>query len=171
MRVEPGSLDERIKALKILVIDDEPYIRKVIRTLLTSIGVRSVCEAADGIEGLESIRTNAPDIVLVDWEMPLLDGPEFVRLVRSPGSFPMPNIPIVMLTGHAERSRVVAALKAGVHEYLLKPVSSQALRTRIASILNNPRPMVRMGSYYGPTPRKPSTCKPDTGYSDLVLVN
>ena len=70
-------------ARKILVIDDEPYTRKVIKTLLTSIGVKSIQEAADGRAGLEIIPTFVPDVVLCDWEMPGLDGPGFVRAVRA----------------------------------------------------------------------------------------
>jgi CheY-like chemotaxis protein len=173
--------DEQIAMLlcsrKILVIDDEHYTRKVIRTLLMSMGVRSVQEASDGESGLDMIRTVAPDIVLVDWEMPGLDGPGFVRAVRSPETFPHPDIPIIMLTAHGERSRVVEAARLGIHEYLLKPISSQALQARLMSVITHPRKMVRRGDYYGPEPRKLSTIKPenDNGYADsyvqLVLVN
>src|SRR5262249_36849062 len=153
-----SAQDDRIALLlgarKILVIDDEHYTRKVIKTLLTSMGVRSIQEAADGHAGLEIIRTFAPDIVLCDWEMPGLDGPGFVRTVRSPETFPFPDIPIIMLTAHGERSRVVAAARLGIHEYLLEPVSSQALQARILSVITHPRKMVRRGDYYGPEPRK-----------------
>jgi DNA-binding response OmpR family regulator len=97
--------------------------------------------------------------------MPGMDGAEFVRRVRSPVSFPYPNVPIIMLTGHGERSRVLEAVRLGVHEFLLKPVSSNALQARIVSVLAKPRAMVRRGDYYGPEPRKPSTYKPEAdGY-------
>jgi two-component system chemotaxis response regulator CheY len=169
-------LDDRIARLvagrKFLVIDDEHYTRKVIRTLLMTIGIKHIQEAVDGHAGLEAIRTFAPDLVLVDWEMPGLDGPGFVRAVRSPDTFPHPDVPIIMLTAHGERSRVVEAARLGIHEYVLKPVSSQALQARVVSVLAHPRPMVRRGDYYGPEPRKPSSYKPeiDPGYSTLVMV-
>jgi DNA-binding response OmpR family regulator len=169
-------MDERVAALvaprKVLIVDDEHYIRKVIRTLLMTIGVRHIQEASNGYAGLDTIRTFTPDIVLVDWEMPELDGPGFVRAVRSPETFPHPDVPIIMLTAHGERSRVIEAMRSGVNEYLLKPVSSQALQARIVSVLLHPRPMVRRGDYYGPEPRKPSTYKPeiDIGHSTLVLL-
>jgi len=169
-------LDDRVVALvesrKVLVIDDEHYTRKVIRTLLMTIGVRNIQEAANGYAGLDAIRTFAPDIVLVDWSMPELDGPGFVRAVRSPETFPHPDVPIIMLTAHGERSRVIEAARLGVNEYLLKPVSSQALQARIVSVLAHPRKMVRRGDYYGPEPRKPSSFKPenDPGHTTLVLV-
>ena len=91
-----------------------------------------------------------------------MSGAEFARQVRSPSSFSYPNVPIIMLTGHGERSRVLEAVRLGVHEFLLKPVSSQALLTRLAAVLMSPRPMVRRGDYYGPEPRKLSTYKPDS---------
>jgi DNA-binding response OmpR family regulator len=86
--------------------------------------------------------------------MPLLSGAELVRIVRSPGVFPMPDVPIIMLSGHGERWRVIEAIKLGVNEYLIKPVSAKALYDRLVSILAEPRPVVQMGDYYGPEPRK-----------------
>ena len=64
-----------------------------------------------------------PDVVILDWEMPSPNGPEFVRRVRSPYEFPQPDVPIIMLTGHGERTRVEEAVRLGVNEFLLKPVS------------------------------------------------
>ncbi len=143
-----------LSVARVLVVEDEYFSRKVIRTLLLAIGVTDVHDATDGLRGLEAIAAVRPDVVLLDWEMPGLDGAEFVRRVRSPTTFSHPNVPIIMLTAHAERSRVVEAVRLGVHEYLAKPVSSQALRSRLASVLINPRPFVRVGDYYGPEPRK-----------------
>jgi DNA-binding NarL/FixJ family response regulator len=85
------------------------------------------------------IRAVSPDIILLDWEMPGIDGAEFVRLVRSSGSLSMPGVPIIMLTGHDERWRVREAVRLGVHEFLLKPVSSETLRDRILSVLAKPQ--------------------------------
>ena len=159
------SLENSIRTLmgliNVLIVDDEHYTRKVIRTLLLSIGCTKLHEANDGAYGLEAIPTINPDIVLLDWEMPGIDGPSFVRKVRSPGTFPFPNVPIIVLTGHGERSRVLQAVRLGVHEFLLKPVSSSALQARILSVLTKPRPMVRRGDYYGPEPRKLAGYKPE----------
>ena len=161
-------------ATKILVVDDEHYMRKVVRTLLMSIGVRTIYEAADGPAGLEMIRAVAPDVVIVDWEMPGIDGAEFVRMVRSPDIFPFPNVPIIMLTGHGERSRVIESVQVGVNEFLLKPVSSKALQDRLVAVLTNPRPFVRSGDYYGPAPRKMLAgvhADGDRAVAKLVMVN
>jgi len=153
-----GLLMQRIK---VLVVEDEPYTRKVIRTLLTGIGVKHVLEASEGAEGLAAVRANVPDIVLLDWDMPNVDGAEFMRTVRSPATFPHPDVPVIMLTAHSEKSRVVQAVQLGVHEYLVKPVSSQALLARIVVVLAKPRPIVQVGTYYGPEPRKISSYKPN----------
>src|SRR6266436_8690082 len=134
---------ELMGSKKILVIDDEHYTRKVIRALLISIGVKKIQEACDGHAGLDAICTAVPDIVLVDWEMPGLDGPGFVRAVRSPDTFPFPDVPIIMLTAHGERSRVIEAARLGINEYLLKPVSSQSLQARLLAVITHPRKMVR----------------------------
>jgi CheY-like chemotaxis protein len=160
MDAKAQNIRKLMGLIKVLIVEDEHYSRKVIRTLLTAIGCTKVHEACDGAGGLESIVTFNPDIVLLDWEMPEMDGAEFMRKVRSPENFPYPNVPVIMLTGHGERSRVMEAVDLGVHEFLLKPVSSQALLTRMLVVMTQPRPMVRRGSYYGPEPRKLSTYKP-----------
>jgi two-component system, chemotaxis family, chemotaxis protein CheY len=148
------QIEAIIQSLCVLVVDDNQYMRKMIRTLLVNCGVKDIYEATDGIAALDSIRTVAPDVVILDWEMPLLSGPELVRIVRSPGVFPMPDVPIIMLTGHGERWRVVEAVRLGVNEYLTKPVSAKSLYDRLVAITLQPRPNVQLGDYYGPEPRK-----------------
>jgi two-component system, chemotaxis family, chemotaxis protein CheY len=148
------EIENIIQSLCVLVVDDNQYMRKVVRTLLVNCGVKDIYEATDGIAALDSIRTVAPDVVILDWEMPLLSGPELVRIVRSPGVFPMPDVPIIMLTAHGERWRVVEAVRLGVNEYLAKPVSAKSLYDRLVAITLQPRPNVQLGDYYGPEPRK-----------------
>ncbi|NJL07128.1 MAG: response regulator [Methylacidiphilales bacterium] len=147
-------MEKLLQNVSVLVVDDNAFMRKLIRNILTNIGVKTTLEAADGLAGIEAIRMFAPDIVVVDWEMPMLNGAEMVRIVRSPGVFPQPDVPIIMLTGHVERWRIVEATRLGVHEFLKKPVSGKALLERIVSILMQPRPMVQIGDYYGPEPRR-----------------
>jgi len=173
MPLDDRYLDARFSVTKVLVVDDEPYMRKVVRALLMSIGVRTIYEASDGVAGLDAIRTMGPDLVIVDWEMPGLDGPGFIRMVRSPDTFPYPDVPIIMLTGHGERARVVEAMETGVNEFLLKPVSSKALRDRMVAVVARPRPMIRRGDYYGPAPRALSAALNESrdAFQNLVLLN
>ena len=144
-----------ISQLSVLVVDDNPFMRNIVRGLLGNIGVKKTYEASDGIAGLEMIREVSPDIVVLDWEMPMLSGPDLVRIVRSPGVFPTPDIPIIMLSAPGERWRVIEAVKLGVNEFLCKPVSAKSLQERLISILIKPRESVRLGEYYGPAPRSP----------------
>jgi CheY-like chemotaxis protein len=145
--------ESMIQQLNVLVVDDSAFMRNMVRGLLYNIGVKNTHEAADGIAALEMIREVSPDVVVLDWEMPLLNGPELVRIVRSPGVFPIPDIPIIMLSAHGEHWRVVEAAKLGVNEFLCKPVSAKALMERLISILLKPRASVQLGEYYGPAPR------------------
>jgi CheY-like chemotaxis protein len=152
--IEARHVEFRIQQLRVLVVEDNAFMRKMVRSLLLNIGVKKVYEAADGIAGLEQIRAVSPDVIVLDWEMPLLDGPELVRIVRSPGVFPTPDIPIIMLTAHGDRSRIVEAVRIGVNEFLCKPVSAKMLADRLTSIFAKPRVNVQLGDYYGPEPRK-----------------
>jgi two-component system chemotaxis response regulator CheY len=152
-----SPLESMIQGLNILVVDGNAYMRKVTRMMLMNLGAKSVIEAADGLAALEQIRNCDPDVMLLDWDMPLLNGMEVMRIVRSPGVFPRPNLPIIMLTSRAHRSSVVQALHAGVNEFLVKPTSAKALHDRLSSIVINPRPMVQLGDAYVPQPRKMSS--------------
>ncbi|HTT49366.1 MAG TPA: response regulator [Pseudolabrys sp.] len=154
-----------IQQLHILLVDDSPFMRTIVRGLLNNIGVKSVIEAGDGIAALEKIREDTPDVIILDWEMPLLNGPELVRIVRSPGVFPTPDIPIIMLTAHGEHWRILESVRLGVNEFLCKPVSAKALFERLISILLKPRASVQLGKYYGPVPRVPTPGMPDPGPS------
>lgn len=167
------QIARRVEKLKVLVVDDDPRMRKVVRALLQVIGIRDIDEARDGQSGLDTICTHAPDMVILDWEMPSPNGPEFMRMLRSPGTFPLPDVPVIMLTGYSERSRVVEAMRLGVNEYLLKPVSSTALLARIVSILTKPRPMIKRGDYYGPEPRQSTIYRPeaDADFGQAYFVN
>jgi two-component system chemotaxis response regulator CheY len=148
------TVEKLMQGLNILIVDGNHYMRRLTRTMLMNLGAKSVVEAADGLAALESIRTCDPDVMFLDWDMPVLDGMEVVRIVRSPGVFPRPNLPIIMLTNRAHRSSVVQAMRAGVHEFLLKPTSPKALRDRLTLIAVKPRPMMKFGDFYVPQPRR-----------------
>ena len=148
------SVETLLQGLDILIADGNAYMRRLTRSMLMNLGAKSVKEAADGLAALETIREDDPDIVLLDWDTPVLNGMEVMRIVRSPGVFPRPNIPIIMLTERAHHSAVTAAMRAGVHEFLIKPTSPKALRERLMSIVFKPRPMMQLGELYVPKPRR-----------------
>ena len=160
MPINPKQAEVILQQLRVLLVDDNAFMRTIVRGLLNNIGVKIVSEATDGIAALEMIRESPPDVVILDWEMSLLSGPELVRIVRSPGVFPTPDIPIIMLTAHGEHWRILESVKLGVNEFLCKPVSAKALFERLISIILKPRASVQLGDYYGPLPRAPM---PDPG--------
>jgi CheY-like chemotaxis protein len=149
------QFEKMLSGLGVLVVDDNQYTRKLLRMMLINLGAKNVYEAADGVSALDLIRTADPDVMILDWEMPVLTGAQVARIVRSPGVFPKPTLPIIMLTAHGQRARVTAAMRLGINEFLVKPISPKALHDRLLSILMAPRPMVQIGSYYVPQPRRP----------------
>jgi PleD family two-component response regulator len=138
--------------LTVLIVEDQHYMRKVIRTMLAVIGIHKVQEACNGADGLAAVSQLTPDVILVDWDMPLLNGLEFIRMIREPTNL-CSEIPIIMLTGHGERWRVIEAARMGVHEFLLKPVSTKALQDRLTGIIRRPRPMMNLQDNLVPAPR------------------
>jgi two-component system, chemotaxis family, chemotaxis protein CheY len=140
--------------LRFLVIDDNTYMRRVFRALLHGFGAREVFEAEDGAAGLEAFMAHGPDIVITDWEMPILDGLEVTRMIRQPGSTTNPFVPIIMVSAHSEKRRVMEARDAGVTEFLAKPISAKGLYQRILNAVANPRPFVRTAQYFGPDRRR-----------------
>src|SRR6202171_967040 len=140
--------------LRFLVIDDNAHMRRILRTLLHSFGTRDVYEAEDGASGLEAFMHFIPDIVLTDWAMPIFDGLELTQMIRQPGANSNPYVPIIMLTGHSEKKRVVSSRDAGVTEFLATPISAKALSQRVLNIGANPRPFIRTKSYFGPDRRR-----------------
>ena len=91
--VDPAAYSSLFQGIKVLVVDDEFYSRKVVRTLLMAMGVTNIYDADSGVKGLEALRTVGPDVVLVDWEMPCMDGAAFSRAVRNPGDFSLSECP------------------------------------------------------------------------------
>jgi two-component system chemotaxis response regulator CheY len=148
------QIEKAMEGLVVLIADSNAYTRRLTRTMLTNLGAKSVYEAGDGAAALDAIRTVNPDVMILDWDMPILDGREVMRIVRSPGMFPKPNLPIIMLTDRGLRSRVTTAIRLGVHEFLVKPISPKTLQQRLLGIMLKPRPMVRAGKYYIPMPRR-----------------
>jgi two-component system chemotaxis response regulator CheY len=142
--------------LRFLVIDDSPHMRRIVRALLQGFGSREIYEAEDGVAGLEAFNQHAPDIVIIDWAMPIFDGLEFARMIREPDTNASPFTPIIMLTAHSERKRVTAARDAGVTEFMVKPISANALHQRIVNIIANPRRFIKTKTYFGPDRRRSS---------------
>lgn len=142
------------EALQILLADDNQHMRAITSTILGSAGFRRIREVGDGAEALEVLRTWPADLAIVDFNMAPMDGVEFTRRVRNDPDSANPYLPIIMMTGHAERSRVCEARDAGVTEFIVKPVTAKAVLDRIHAVIFRPRPFVKSDTYFGPCRRR-----------------
>ena len=115
----------------ILIVDDEPNVRLVLRTALESAGYR-VIEAADGLAALSQLQARPCDLVVLDLRMPKLDGMQTLARLRQRGDL----TPVVMLTAHGSIPDAVAAMRLGAIDFLAKPVTPAELRAVVADVLN-----------------------------------
>jgi two-component system chemotaxis response regulator CheY len=117
--------------MKIMLVDDSRTIRNIEKNVLTQLGHSDLLEAGDGVEALNLIATQMPDLFLVDWNMPNMDGLTLVKNIRIKNK----QVPIIMVTTEAEKSRVVEAIKAGVNNYVVKPFTADTLGEKIQQTL------------------------------------
>ena len=148
-----------LASLQILLVDDNQHMRAITTAVLQSAGVRKVREAADGAAALEVLREHSVDLVIVDFNMFPLDGVEFTRLVRNSPDSANPYLPIIMMTGHSEKTRVYEARDAGVTEFVVKPITAKAILDRIQAVIFRPRPYVKTDGYFGPDRRRVQTAE------------
>ncbi|MGL6225416.1 MAG: response regulator [Thermoguttaceae bacterium] len=113
--------------MRVLVADDSSTMRKIILRSLQAVGVTDVAEAADGTEAVAMFKPGLFDMVLTDWNMPGMTGLEVLQNIRAQDA----NIPVIMVTTEAEKSRVLQAIQAGVTDYLVKPFSADSLREKL----------------------------------------
>ncbi len=113
--------------MNIMLVDDSRTIRKIQRRTLEQLGHTDIVDAEDGVVALEQFSENAPDLMLIDWNMPNMNGLELVQKIREANK----TIPLIMCTTEAEKSRILEALKAGVNNYIVKPFTAESLGENI----------------------------------------
>ncbi|MGL4729290.1 MAG: response regulator [Bosea sp. (in: a-proteobacteria)] len=137
----------------VLVAEPSVHMRRIMREVLTRSGIRRLLEASDGAEAIEMFANAIPDLMIIDWDMPMLTGEEFIRLVRSPQTSPAPKTPILLTVANPQRAIVEKSIALGVTDVLLKPFSPKGLWQRMDSIIKNPIHFTRVGSRFRPTGR------------------
>src|ERR1700712_243231 len=137
-----GPVEAITSSVRVLIAEDNQYVRKLIRNLLINVGIKRIDEVNDGLAGFEAIKSLEPDIAILDWELPLLNGAELVRIIRTPGMLQRPPMPVIMLGASAERWRIAEAKRLGVNAYLAMPISAKTLLDRIVSIMSKSRPQI-----------------------------
>jgi CheY-like chemotaxis protein len=144
----------RFDRLKVLVVDDNAHMRKLVVTILQAFGCTHIYEATDAKNAWTLLRECNPDVILLDWMMEGISGLDFATQVRTSPASPNPYLPIIMLTGNTSIECVNAARDAGVNEFLAKPVSVKAVMVRLAAVIEHPRAFVRTKIYFGPCRRR-----------------
>ncbi|OPY05892.1 MAG: Chemotaxis protein CheY [Syntrophus sp. PtaB.Bin001] len=123
------------KNIKILIVDDFATMRKVIRNLLKQVGYENIVEAEDGAIALRTLKAQKVDFVISDWNMPNMSGLELLKAVRADSE--LTKTPFLMVTAEALQDNVIAAVKAGVSNYIVKPFTAEVLNSKIEKILEN----------------------------------
>ncbi len=137
-----------------LVIEDNAFMRRLVRSLLVQFGFDSIEEATDGSQALLRVAERRFDVVICDWMMEPIDGYAFLRMMRKHEDPIVRTVPVIMLTSVSNEADVLAARDAGVTEYLIKPVSSGKLRDRLVAVFARPRGFVVADTYVGPDRRR-----------------
>lgn len=113
--------------MKVMLVDDSKTMRNIQKQVLSQLQIENVVEAIDGQDALSRVGAEHPDLILLDWNMPTMDGLTFLKAFRQTDM----KTPVIMVTTEAERRRVIEAIKAGVNNYVVKPFTPDELKTRI----------------------------------------
>lgn len=119
--------------MRALVVDDSSTMRRIIVNALKKLGYEDTMEAGDGREALKCLETSRADLIVTDWNMPEMNGPQFVEALRALPAHA--KVPVLMVTTQAAQEDVIIALRAGVNDYLIKPFTPDALKERLQSLL------------------------------------
>jgi two-component system chemotaxis response regulator CheY len=120
--------------MKILVVDDNSTMRRIIVNTLARLGYKDVVQTADGVEAWDALQANEDiGVVITDWNMPNMNGLELVKKIRAQDKYKL--MPIIMVTTEGGKKEVIIALKAGVNNYIVKPFTPQVLKEKLEGVL------------------------------------
>ena len=116
--------------MKILLVDDSLTMRRIQKTQLTNLGIKTIIEAENGDDALSKLGNNMPiDVILLDWNMPIMDGITFLQKIRADATYKA--VKVIMCTSESEKEKVVEALKAGANNYIVKPFTPDSLKEKL----------------------------------------
>jgi two-component system chemotaxis response regulator CheY len=126
----------------------------LLRTILYAVGIRAIDVSEDGVTGFGAFCRLEYDLVFTDYEMEPISGLDLVDMIRTSRKRPNPYVPVIIIFSYSDEERVQDARDRGVTEFLAKPFTVDVLMPRLESVIEEPRPFVRTGGYFGPARRR-----------------
>ncbi len=152
--------DGDMEELRVLIVEDVEPMREVLAGILRRFGFKHIYQAADGEEGFAAFQRYKPDIVIADWHMEPIDGLEMTRWIRRSRYSVNRSVPIILITGFSDHSRIEGARDAGVTEIMLKPFTAEEFAKRLMYVIDRPRDFIASLNFFGPDRRR----RPKKGY-------
>jgi len=118
--------------IKILLVDDSSTMRRIQKNTLVKIGYSEIDEAEDGEDALKKITAKKYNLVLMDWNMPIMNGLDCLKKVKADDA--LKDVPVIMVTSESEKSRIIEAIQAGASNYLVKPFQPDILKDKIIAV-------------------------------------
>jgi DNA-binding response OmpR family regulator len=150
----PETPESRLAGIHVLIADEDYRIAVLVRKILESLGFKVIRIARDGTQALQLLKSERFDMLITDWRMTPMDGVSLVKHLRTQDDSPNRFIPIIMLTGNADREHVQQARDIGVTEFVVKPFSAKTLVERIRLLIENPRSFIMSKRFTGPDRRR-----------------
>jgi len=122
--------------MEVLIVDDAAAMRHIVRVLLKELGFTHMREAENGQLALDQLKKRKADFVVADWNMPVMTGIELLKAMRADDA--LKNTPVLMVTAEAKQENIIAAVQAGVSNYIVKPFNAQTLQEKLNKIFPNP---------------------------------
>jgi len=120
------------KDISILVVDDFSTMRRIIKNILRDVGFNNVKEADDGSTGWEAIQKNTFDLIVTDWNMPIMTGLELLKKIRANDA--TKHLPVLMVTAETKKEQIIVAAQSGVNGYIVKPFTAATLKAKLTLI-------------------------------------
>ena len=144
----------KLQNIKILLVEDNRPMLELLKSVLLSFGVGKVITSLDGIDAFEKFKNTNPDLVITDWMMSPCDGIQLSNKIRNDPKSPNQYVPLILMTGFSEKSRVITARDSGITEFMVKPFNTRELYKRLFQIIESPRQFVRCEDFFGPDRRR-----------------
>ena len=118
--------------MKFLIVDDSSTMRRIVINTLTKAGYSEFAEAGNGAEGVDALGKSPVDVVITDWNMPVMNGLEFVKAIRANAA--TQKVPVLMVTTNAAQEDILEALKTGVNDYVVKPFTPDVIKAKVQAV-------------------------------------